>query len=455
MYSDQPTRSPWLAQVTWDVPSQPLNADGVADVVVVGAGIAGVATTFFILRNTNKSVMLVERDSVASGATGRNAGQLTTYFERPLASIADEFGVEQAVEAQRELDCAHDLLDLIVDEVGASLRIERFAGRMGMFNLNHLQVHLRNSLIRRQGGWRAGECVIAEDADFLREIPAEFNGLYEVVPRERVRELLEIDDARYCAVLSDLAGYANSCQLSMQVLHCLLGRYPDRLRFAEHTPVTTITAGEDCAHVHAGGHDVTAGHVVLCTNGFLDHVVQDASGSPIRLAPDQEITGLVGHMIAFVEHEAREPAAMSYIRNTIIGGETAYVYVTRRTYDRGDDTVTLTCMGGPETPFDPRTWDPHIPFPGDLIAEMDSDVRPLANSVRPSGQPYDFHWHGLMGYNDSGIRVVGAHPRHPRLLYNLGCNGVGFLPSILGGHRVSQLLAGLRLPPSIFDPRPS
>jgi glycine/D-amino acid oxidase-like deaminating enzyme len=58
-----------------------------------------------------------------------------------------------------------------------------------------------------------------------------------------------------------------------------------------------------------------------------------------------------------------------------------------------------------------------------------------------------------MGYNDSGSRVVGAHPRHQRVLYNLGCNGVGFLPSIYGGHRLSQVLAGEQLPPSIFDPR--
>jgi glycine/D-amino acid oxidase-like deaminating enzyme len=424
-------------------------------VVIVGAGIAGVATTFFILRNTNKSVLLVERDRVGHGATGTNAGQLTTYFERPLASIADEFGAERAVDAQRGFDCAHDLLDLIVDEAGASVRIERFTGHMGMFNLNQLQVHLRNNRIRRQGGWRAGECVIAEDVDFLREIPTEFDGLYEVVPRARVRELLEIDDDRYCAVLSDLAGCANSCLLSAQVLDCLLGRYPDRLRFVEHTPVTTITLAEARAHVQAGGHEVTAGHIVLCTNGFVDHIVMDAFGSPVRLAPDQEITGLVGHMLAFVEDQAREPAAKSYVRNATIGGETPYVYVTRRTYDRTDDMVTLTCMGGPETPLDPRTWNPQIPFPADLIAEMDNDVRPLANHLRPPGQPYDFHWHGLMGYNDSGIRVVGAHPRHPGLLYNLGCNGVGFLPSIFGGHRVSQLLAGHTLPPSVFDPRPS
>ena len=63
------------------------------DVVIVGAGIAGVATAFFTLRDTARRVLLVERDRVGRGATGRNAGQLTTYFERPLCDIADEFGV--------------------------------------------------------------------------------------------------------------------------------------------------------------------------------------------------------------------------------------------------------------------------------------------------------------------------------------------------------------------------
>ncbi|HEY2650832.1 MAG TPA: FAD-dependent oxidoreductase, partial [Solirubrobacteraceae bacterium] len=85
----------------------------------MGAGIAGVATAFFTLRDTSQTVLLVERDGVARGATGTNAGQLTTYFERPLCDIADEFGVDHAVEAQRAFDSAHDLLDLMVAESGA------------------------------------------------------------------------------------------------------------------------------------------------------------------------------------------------------------------------------------------------------------------------------------------------------------------------------------------------
>jgi glycine/D-amino acid oxidase-like deaminating enzyme len=191
---------------------------------------------------------------------------------------------------------------------------------------------------------------------------------------------------------------------------------------------------------------------VLCTNGFVDHLVVDRDSTPIRLADDQRVTGRVAYMTAFVD-QPRAPAAMSYIRNTTIGGDTAYAYVTRRTYDRADDTVTLTCMGGPEYPFHGHDYDPDDPFPGALLGAMDEQVRPFAQPARPPGLPYDFHWHGLMGYNDGGVRVVGAHPRHPTLYYNLGCNGVGFLPSIYGGKRVARLLAGEHLAPSIFDPR--
>jgi hypothetical protein len=188
-----------------------------------------------------------------------------------------------------------------------------------------------------------------------------------------------------------------------------------------------------------------ASRAVLCTNGFVDHVVEDAAGSPIRLAEEQRIVGRVGYMTAFVEETRRSPASISYIRNTVIGGETPYVYVTRRTYDRQEDTVTLTCMGGPEYPFHDPVYKRESPFPGRLLAAMDEEVRPFAQPARPPGLPYDFHWHGLMGYNDCGIRIVGAHPRHNRLLYNLGCNGVGFLPSIHGGRQVARILAGVRL----------
>ena len=453
VYADQPNRSPWLAQLTEDGPPRPLDRDATADIVVVGAGIAGIATTFFALRQTESRVLLVERDRVARGATGRNAGSLSAYFERPLCDIAAEFGPEAAGAAQQALEDGHDLLDLMVDETGAEVRVERVIGHMGMFNRHHLDVHLRSLQVREQTGLRPLSCIVSEDADFLADIPAELAGLYSVVPQATVRELLEVDDDQYRAVLSAPEGSANSGLLCQQVLGYLERTYPDRFVYADCTNVERVAVGEGHAVVRAGGHRVTAGHVVLCTNGFVDHVVEDGAGSPVQLAPDQEISGRVGYLTAIVEDALRLPAAISYIRNTVIGGDTPYAYVTRRTYDDGNRTVTLTCMGGPEYPFHDSVYEPDAPFPGLLLQMIDDDVRPYAHTARPAGRAYEFHWHGLMGYNRSKIRVVGAHPRHEPMLYNLGCNGVGFLPSISAGRRIAQLLAGERLGPSVFDPR--
>jgi glycine/D-amino acid oxidase-like deaminating enzyme len=452
-YADQPNRSPWIAQLAEDGPPQPLRRDATADVVVIGAGIAGIATAFFVLRAEAGSVMLLERDGVARGATGRNAGQLAAYFERPLCAIADEFGPEAAGDGQRAFEDGHDLFELMAGEAGANVRIERITGHMGMFNRHHLDVHLRCQLIRNQAGLGPQACLVSEEAEFLADLPAELDRLYSVVPQARVRELLEVDDDRYRAVLSARAGCANSALLCQQVLEHLQRTYPHRFVYADRTDAERLVVHEDRVSVQAGGHRVTAKRAVLCTNGFVDHVVEDAAGSPIRLAPDQQITGRIAYMAAFVEEAPRPPAAMSYIRNVTIGGDTPYAYVTRRTYDRAGDVVTLTCMGGPEYPLDDPVYRRDASFPGDLLQIMDDDVRPFAQPARQPGRPYDFHWHGLMGYNASGIRVVGAHPRHPRLLYNLGCNGVGFLPSISGGERIARILAGQPLEASVFDPR--
>src|SRR4051794_38331333 len=300
-YEDLPSRSPWIAQFAADGPPRPLEGDGRTDVVIVGAGIAGLATAFFTLRSTAKQVLLVERDRVGRGATGRNAGQLTTYFERPLCDIADEFGVDMAAEAQGGFDDAHDLLDLLVAESGACVRVERFTGHMGMFNLHHVLVHLRSNLIRRQGGLRLERCLVSAEAEFVSQIPAEFAGLYSLVPQARVRELLETRDDRYRAVLSDRKGCANSGALVQQVLAYLERRYPERFRFVDHTGANRVVVGEDQVVMHARRHSVASSQVVLCTNGFVDHVVTDQVGEPIRLASDQLVTGRVAYMTAFLD----------------------------------------------------------------------------------------------------------------------------------------------------------
>ncbi len=446
-------RSPWIEQLESDPTPNPLTGDHTTDVVVIGGGIAGVATAFFVLRDTDLDVLLVERGRAGHGATGHNAGQLTTYFERPLYDLVDTYGFDKAMAGQRAIDSTWDLLDAMVEESGATVQIDRFVGHMGMFTLDHLSVHLRTSLLRARAGLAPMPCVVADSAPFLDQIPSAFDGLYRVVTMDHVRELLGTVDDRYCAVLSDRKGCANGALLVEQLLTHLTSSFPDRFRFADHTPVERVVLDADGGTVVAGGHRVSATRIVMCTNGFVDHVVENRAGRDIAPGMHHRVVGDVGYMVGFIEDRRQLPTAFSYIRNEVIGGDTPYVYVTSRPHDTATRSGTLVCIGGPEQELDDATtYEPSWVFPPSVIEEVDNDILPIVHPSRTAGQAYDYAWHGLMAYTDTRVRLIGPEPKNPVLLYNLGCNGVGFLPSIYGGSRIARLLRGDDLEPSIFDP---
>ncbi len=446
-----PTRSPWLEQLRRDDPPRPLDRDLVTDVAVVGAGIAGASTAFFLLRGTDRRVVLIERGTIGHGATGHNAGQLATYFERPLSDLVAEFGVDMAIDAQRGVDSAWELIELMARECGSSQRLDRFTGNMGMFSLNHVLVHLGHSALRREHGLAVPECFVSERAPFLHEIPDDLCDLYTVVPDERIRTVLGPGTDRYCAVLCGQIGAANGALLVQHVIDHLLHHHPDRFVYADHTKVEHVALHADHAELHANGHTVRAERVVLCTNGFLDHVLDNLVGESLDHTMHHQLIGTKGYMTGVVEPGVRSPNAYSFIRNEHIGdGEVPYVYVTRRPWD---DDHMLVVFGGPEEELDDATtYEADGGFPAWVVDEFETEVAPLAYPQHERGDAFDFRWHGLMGYTTNRLRLIGPEPRNPVLLYNLGCNGVGFMPSIYGGHRIARLLAGDDLGPSIFDP---
>jgi glycine/D-amino acid oxidase-like deaminating enzyme len=446
-------RSPWIEQLDPERPVTPLGHDRRTDVAIIGAGIAGVATAFFTLRDTDLDVVLLERARAGRGATGHNAGQLTSYFERPLRDLVSAYGFEPAIDAQRGFDGAHDLLDLMVAEAGVDARIERFTGHMGMFTLNHLEVHLENLELRRRGGLRLPSCVVSEEAVFLADIPDRFVDLYSVVPQSEIAARLGRTEPRYQAVLSDVAGCGNSALVVQEVMGYLVRAYPDRFHFADGTPVRRIELVGDGAVVQAGDHRVEAGRVVLCTNGYrVPEVVDRRVGEGRAVTVD--IEGTVGYMTGYLEPVVREPSAASFIRNAVIGGSLPYVYVTRRTWERDGRPATLTCVGGAERPsFDAdHDYSESDPIPGAVLQEVATELMPIVAPERTGEANFEYAWHGMMGYTSSQVRLIGPRPGAPALLYNLGCNGVGFLLSVYGGERIGRHLAGRPPAPNIFDP---
>ena len=178
-----------------------------------------------------------------------------------------------AVDAQRAFDDAHDLLDLMVAEAGTSVRVERFDGPHGDVHPQPRagappqqpgppRRRAATEACARLGGRRVPR----------RRSPPSSSALYSVVPQARIRELLEIDDDRYRAVLSDQKGCANSGLLVQQVLAYLERTTGTGSGTSTGRTSTASWSGTGGVVAARRRPRITAAQVVMCTNGFIDHV---------------------------------------------------------------------------------------------------------------------------------------------------------------------------------------
>ena len=98
-----PSRSWWLHNLPRELVPPPCTAlPAKADVVIIGAGLTGCATAFWLQRLYGRSSVIVDARGLAGGATGRNGGHLwpnpKSDFERAtveeLLSFIEAEGIE-------------------------------------------------------------------------------------------------------------------------------------------------------------------------------------------------------------------------------------------------------------------------------------------------------------------------------------------------------------------------
>jgi sarcosine oxidase subunit beta len=95
-----------------------------ADVVVVGGGVVGTATLYYLTQLGATDVVLLERDTLAAGSTGHCAGGVRTLF-------SDELNVRICAESIRRLerfaDELGDELDLRFEEHDGIVKAARLS----------------------------------------------------------------------------------------------------------------------------------------------------------------------------------------------------------------------------------------------------------------------------------------------------------------------------------------
>lgn len=104
--------STWLSDV--DVPKfEPLKKAVSADVCVVGAGLAGILTAY-LLTEAGKKVVVIEKESAGSGATGYTTGFLTYSIDTDYSDLIRMIGEDSARLVLESHRSAIDFIEMIV-----------------------------------------------------------------------------------------------------------------------------------------------------------------------------------------------------------------------------------------------------------------------------------------------------------------------------------------------------
>ncbi len=449
-------KSPWLSELNRKREVLSLQGDIHCNLLIVGGGIAGLMTAYFLLTLTSQKVILVEAGKVAHGATGHNAGQMVSGFEKGFTSLVERYGLPLATRAQQDILHAWELLDEIKEKVNLETPMHTFTGYSGFTKLEDLLDHLENRYWLKEGGLPVESILIASNFKYLQTIPEKFKNLFAIAPQGRILDLLQTKSEEYIAVSMSKAGVTNSAKLTEELAVKLLTMFPERFTIFEDCKVNKISLTKDSARsTTSQGHHIKSDRVILCTNGFEKLHIENKSGLNIDDSFHTLVNGLVGYMLGFYEPAGENPMSVNYH-----GSETAilkteaeippYFYLTRRPYNKDK---SLLCLGGPEYLLPERhnyDRDNHI-FPEEASSAMDLFVR--KNYVEADRRiSYTYFWHGLMGYTPSGLRCVGPDSINPVLMYNLGCNGTGILSSIMGAKRIAEYTNHKKLEPSLFDP---
>jgi glycine/D-amino acid oxidase-like deaminating enzyme len=441
--------SPWIYELSRQHIPRTLSEVKTHDVCIVGGGIAGVTTAYTLLTSTNLNISLVEGDLVGSGATGHNAGQVVDYFEKPYYEIVDDFGLDMATAAQRAISAAWQTLRGICEEAHLKVPFHECDGVAGIRSTAAMRQHIHNYALRARGGIHILPILVTENiyqSCALQTLPP---GLVQIVPETHIRDLLQTDDKRYFAVMQERKGTLNSALFVEELVSHMLLRFGDRFALYERSPITTIELQSPYSRLTSLQGAVMSRVVVLCTNGFEQLTLSGTHGVSLNGKLHDQIYGIVGYMAALIEREPFGPAAISYI-----GEERSYMYMTRRSFHFEGSPVQLLCVGGPETIYThDMIYIPDADYPDDARRQITQFLRETYRYYDPQ-LPLTFCWHGLMGYTKTGVRIVGREPLFPQLYYNLGCNGVGILPSIMGATKIAAQLSGARVESDIFDPHP-
>ena len=229
------THSVWMDEIS-GLSQGRIGRDMVCDVCVVGGGIAGL-TTAYLLAQEGRSVVLLEKDLLASGQTERTTAHLSNRIDEGLVAVEQVFGLGGLRHAVQSHSAAIDFIEKLCADNTLHCDFERVDGYL-FPGSNATSVNLDKEL----GAARHAGIVGTE---YVARAPL---GKFNTGPALRFPNQAQIHPTKYMAGVAKLAKLAG-------------------VNIYSHTSVVDVSNNSPQAVVKTNhGFKVTAGSVVVATN---------------------------------------------------------------------------------------------------------------------------------------------------------------------------------------------
>jgi gamma-glutamylputrescine oxidase len=371
----------WYASRIGTEPERPALTGSIeADVCIVGGGMAGVAAALD-LAERGRSVVVLERNCIGWGASGRNGGFVSPGYPRGMPGVIAKVGVPAARELYRLSRDAHRLLRERIDHYGID------CGPIVQGALRCAPARARESLER-----------------FCEEMARDLDMQLEHWPRERVADALQ------SPLYAD--AYFNPLTFTVDPLALTRGlaaaAEKQGVRIFEQSPAVGLYRQRGRRGVRTQDGEVRAKEIVLAGGGYMGGFLHRPVGMAIiPIATFVVVTEPLGERLA---DAIRVPFAIS----DTTGAANYYRPLA--------DTRLL--WGGRVL-----TWEPNAKR---IAARLGRDIGAFYPSLK--GVRIEYAWSGLMPYLRHRAPVVAR--LHEGLWVATGFGGLGMALTTLAGQMI-------------------
>lgn len=371
-----------------DLEYSPLEENIVCDYVIVGSGVSGAQSAYF-LSELGASVVVVDKRKIGHGSTIANTGLIQYTNDKPLFSCINSFGKENGVRFYQL--CLEAVKG--IEQITKKLDIDaNFVNRKSLY--------------------------FASDQDGKETLEAEYKALVEngfpveKFSKEDIKKKYHFE--KELALFTSNDAEINPFKYAFGILQYLSKR---NVKIFRDTEVKSLVGTKDGVELFTDRHVSIKAKKVIFAGGY----------ESLELKNDKNAV-LSSTYAIVTEPYLKEEA---WFENSLIW-ETARPYLYMRTTFEG----RIVVGGLDEFTIIPQQRDAMLHHKKDQLLQNLIKLFPVYKDMK-----IDYYWTGLFGSTHTGLPMIREYPEYPSCYFVMGFGGNGMIYSYIFAKILSDLVS--------------